>query len=339
MNDRPDDPVAAPLERFFAAFPAGPVGVESVELGKSRDRVLAADVTAAINSPPFSRALVEGYLINVADTGNAGDNTPVSLTVSGTIGPGKTFEGSLLSGTCREVSTGSFVPEGAYAVARYMDIVKSEKGIVIKRPYKRGDNIEVMGCEIKRGDLILKGGTRLSPKEIMVLAGQGIPSVEVAKRPRIAVFCSGDEVLPLSKSLAPGYVWDANSYALAAQIEEYGGVPQSCGIMKDDLVAFKMALKDGLSQADMAVISGGTAIGGREFIAELINSLGEPGVVINGVPMRSGKPLIMGIIAGKPIVCVAGYPPEAIRGFELFGRPTIKRLLGQSPHPPFSKEG
>ena len=331
MNDRPDDPVAAARERFFAAFPAGPVGVESVELGKARARVLAADVTAAIDSPPFSRALAEGFLVNVADTANAGDDTPVSLTVSGVIGPGKTFENQISSGTCMEVSTGSFIPEGTFAVARYMDVTRSGKGIMIKRGYNKGDNIEAIGCEIKKGEGILRAGTRLSPKEIMILAGQGILSAMVARAPGVAIFCSGNEVISPSEPLRPGYVWDANSYTLAAQIEEYGGLPLSCGIMKDDFSAFKEALKDGLSKADMVVISGGTAIGGREFIADLIHSFGGPGVVVNGVPMRSGKPLIMGVVENKPVVCVAGYPPESLRGFELFGKPVIERLLGQSP--------
>lgn len=328
MNDRPDDPVAAALERFLAAFPAGPVGVESVELGKACARVLAADVMAAIDSPPFSRALVEGFLVNVADTASAGDATPVSLAVSGAIGPGKTFENQIPSGTCMEVSTGSFIPEGAFAVARYMDVTRSGKGITIKRGYNQGDNIEAIGCEIKKGEVILRVGTRLSPKEIMILAGQGILSVRVARAPKAAIFCSGNEVVPPSELLRPGYIWDANSYTLSAQIEEYGGLPLFYGIMKDDFSAFQEALKDGLSKADMVVISGGTAIGGREFIADLIHSFGGPGVVVNGVPMRSGKPLIMGVIENKPVVCVAGYPPESLRGFELFGKPVIKRLLG-----------
>lgn len=328
MDNRQDDPVAVALERFFASFPSPSVYTETVGLSECRGRVLAYDISAAIDSPPFSRALVEGFLVNVPDIENAGDDTPVTLTISGTIEPSRTYEGPLQAGTCMEVSTGSFVPEGAYAVARYMDIVKSRGGITIKRPYNRGDNIENRGCEIKRGTLILKRWTRLSPKEIMVLAGQGILSVDVAKRPRVAIFSSGNEVIPPSEPLSPGYVWDANSYALSSQIEEYGGVPMFCGIMRDDLSAFRNALKGGLQQADMAVISGGTAVGGREFIVELINSLGNPGVVVNGVPMRSGKPLIMGVIGNKPIVCVAGYPPEALRGFELFGKPTIGRLLG-----------
>ncbi len=328
MNERKDDPVEAALKRFLAAFPSGPVGAETVGLLECRGRVLATDINAVINSPPFSRALVEGFLVNAADTEKASDSTPAALTIRGAIEPGKTFERHLPSGACMEVSTGGFIPEGAYAVARYMDTARSEGGITIKRRYDKGDNIEAMGCEIKKGEAILRSGIRLSSKEIMILAGQGILSVGVARRPRVAIFCSGNEVVPPSEPLKPGYVWDTNSYTLFAQIEEYGGIPLFCGIMKDDFSVFKEALRDGLAKADMAVISGGTAIGGREFIAELIHSFGGPGVVVNGVPMRSGKPLIMGVIANKPVVCVAGYPPESMRGFELFGKPAIERLLG-----------
>ncbi|MBI5192343.1 MAG: molybdopterin molybdotransferase MoeA [Nitrospirae bacterium] len=328
MNDKQDDPVAAAVERFFSAFPAGPIGTETIGLSVCRGRVLAGDVNAGINSPPFSRALVEGFLVNVKDTDGAGDNTPVTLSVSGMIEVGMMYDASISHGMCIEVSTGSFVPEGEYAVVRYMDISKSNNVITIKRPFKKGDFIETAGCEIKKGDLILKQGTRLSAREIMTLAGQGILSVNAVKRPAVAIFCSGNEVIPPSEPLKPGHVWDANSYTLSAQIEDYGGVPIFCGIMKDDFSTFKEALKNGLNHADMAVISGGTAIGGRDFIADLINSLGTPGVIVNGVPMRSGKPLIMGVIGNKPIVCVAGYPPESLRGFDLFGKPAIERLLG-----------
>lgn len=328
MNPPQDDPVVAALGKFFAAFPSGPVGIETVGLLECRGRVLATDIPASIDSPPFSRALVEGFLIHAADTENAGEGPPVTFTISGEIEPGMTYETPLSSGSCMEVSTGSFIPEGSYAVARYMDITRSGKGITIRRRYNTGENIEAMGCEIRKGEMILRQGIRLSPREIMILAGQGILSLKVAKRPEVAIFCSGNEVIPPSEPLKPGYVWDANSYSLSAQIEEYGGVPLFCGIMKDDFSAFKAALRSGLGRADMAVISGGTAVGGKEFIVELINSLGKPGVVVNGVPMRSGKPLIMGVIENKPVVCVAGYPPESLRGFELFGKPTLERLLG-----------
>jgi len=328
MNPRQDDPVGTALGRFLPSFNPGPVGIETVGLSRCRGRVLANDVPAVIDSPPFSRALVEGFLVRAEDTDGAGEDTPVNLTISGMIEPGMTWDTPLSSGSCLEVSTGSFIPEGPYAVVRYVDTVRSTKEITVRRGYRRGENIEARGCEIRRGEIILRRGIRVTPREIMILAGQGITCLEVSKRPQVAIFCSGNEVIPPSESLRPGCIYDANSYSLAAQVEEYGGVPLFAGIMKDDLSLFRTALREMLERVDMVVISGGTAVGGKEFIVELIDSLGRPGVVVNGVPMRSGKPLIMGVIENKPVVCVAGYPPEAIRGFELFGRPVIERLLG-----------
>jgi molybdopterin molybdotransferase len=146
--------------------------------------------------------------------------------------------------------------------------------------------------------------------------------------PKAAIFSSGDEVIPPTQSMKPGYIWDCNSYGLSALVKAHGGIPMFKGIMKDDFDQFKDHLKKALQDTDMIIISGGTAVGGRDFVADLINALGSPGVVVNGVPMRGGKPLIMGVVSQKPIVCVAGHPPEAIRGFHLFGKPALARLLG-----------
>ena len=328
MNNPQNDPVAEALKRFFDAFPAGPLGIEAVGLGECNGRIVANDIAASVDSPPFSRALLEGHLVNVSDISGAGGNSPVTLTVTGTIEPGRAYTDALPAMTCMELSTGSFVPEGDYAVVRHMDIVKTDNGIIVKKSYNRGDNIEPQGCDIKKGEVIIRLGTKVSPKEIMLLASQGMASVSVTRKPVVAIYCSGNEILRHSEPLKPGYVWDANSYTLASLVEECGGLPLVVDIMKDDMTTFQKTLRGGLTRSDMAVISGGTAAGGKEFIVELINSIDDPGVVVNGVPMRSGKPLIMGVVAEKPIVCVAGYPPEAMRGFELFGKPTINRLLG-----------
>lgn len=329
MNNPQNDPVAEALKRFFDAFPAGPLGIEEVGISECNRRIAAIDIKASIDSPPFSRALSEGYLVNVPDTSHAGENKPVTLTVTGMIEPGKAYTEGLPAMTCMELSTGGFVPEGDYAVVRHMDIVKTGNGIIVKKPVNRGDNIESKGCEQKKGEVIVRLGTKLSPKEIMLMASHGISSVTVTKKPVVAIFSTGNDILRHSEPPKPGYVWDANSYTLAALVEDCGGMPLVVDIMKDDITTFQKALRGGLTRVDMAVISGGTAAGGGEFIVELINSIDVPGVVVNGVPMRSGKPLIMGVLSEKPIVCVAGYPPEAMRGFELFGKPTIARLLGQ----------
>ncbi|MCC7202265.1 MAG: molybdopterin molybdotransferase MoeA [Nitrospirae bacterium] len=329
MNSQQNDAVAEALKRFFDAFPSGPLGIEEAALSECNRRIVAVDVKASTDSPPFSRALVEGYLVNVADTASAGENKPVTLAVTGTIEPGKAYAEGLASMTCMELSTGGLVPEGEYAVVRHMDIVKTGTGIIVKKAVARGENVESKAYEHKKGDVIIRPGTKLSPKEIMLLAGQGVSSVTVSKKPVVAIFSTGTDILRHSEPLKPGYVWDVNSYTLAALVEECGGMPMVVDIMRDDFTAFQKTLRGALTRADMAVISGGTAAGGREFIAELINSIDDPGVVVNGVPMKSGKPLIMGVLSEKPVVCVAGYPPEAIRGFELFGIPAISRLLGQ----------
>ncbi len=330
MSNQQNDPVAEALRKFFDAFPAGPLGIEEVGISECNRRIVAVDVKASTDSPPFSRALVEGCLVNVSDVAGAGENRPVTLTVTGTIEPGKAHTGGLPALTCVELSTGGFVPEGDYAVVRHMDIVRTGDGIIVKKPAARGDNVESQGCGQKKGDIVVRLGTKLSPKEIMLLAGQGVSSVTVSRRPVVAIFSSGNEIMRHSEPLKPGFVWDANSYTLAALVEDCGGIPFVVDIMKDDMTVFQKTLRGALTRVDMVVISGGTAAGGREFIAELINSIDDPGVVVNGVPVRSGKPLIMGVLSDKPVVCVAGYPPEAIRGFELFGRPAILRLLGQA---------
>ena len=128
--------------------------------------------------------------------------------------------------------------------------------------------------------------------------------------------------------MKPGYIWDCNSYGLSALVKAHGGLADFMGIMKDDFDSFKGHLQMVLQRADMVLISGGTAVGGRDFITDLINGLGSPGVIVNGVPMRGGKPLIMGVVNRKPVICVAGHPPEATRGFHLFAKPALAKLLG-----------
>src|SRR4030067_1497784 len=290
MNDQQNDAAAEALKRFFEAFPPGPLGIEEVGISECTRRKVAVDVKASTDLPPFSRALVEGYLINVQDIADADENKPVTLTVTGTIEPGKAYTEGLPAMTCMELTTGGFVPEGDYAVVRQMDVVKKENVIIVKKPVKGGDNIEPQGCEQKKGEVIVSLGTRLSPKEIMLLASQGVSSVPVSRKPIVAIFSTGNEILRHSEPLKTRYVWDANSYTLASLVEECGGLPLVVDIMKDDMTTFQKTLRGGLTRSDMAVISGGTAAGGKEVIVEVINSLDEPGGGGDGGFLKTGKP-------------------------------------------------
>ncbi len=323
------DPVQGALEKFLAAFPPGPLGSEEVSLETLPGRVLSDEIRAVIDSPPYSRSIIEGYLVNAPETENASDQNPVVLKITGQIIPGQSHIKAVKPETTIEVNTGSYVPPMVgLAVVRQMDAQRQSDQITIRKPVPEAANLEVQGCDIKKGTTLLKKGHQITPEDITLLAGQGILSVKATRMPKVAIFSSGDEVIPPTQPMKPGYIWDCNSYGLSALVKAHGGIPIFKGIMKDDFDQFKENLKKALQETHMIIISGGTAVGGRDFVADLINALGSPGVVVNGVPMRGGKPLIMGVVGQKPIVCVAGHPPEAIRGFHLFAKPTLSRLLG-----------
>lgn len=328
------DPLRAALDRFLAAFPEGPLDTERVALEEALDRVTADDIAATSDSPPYPRAIVEGYLLNPIDVSSASVSRPVTLTIAGAIRPGERAPERVAPNTVWEVFTGSPIPPGTWAVLKQWDAAKTDDRVTCTASVAANANIEAQGCDLKRGTVVVAKGTRLGPDEIALLAAQGLETVPVAARPTVGIFGSGNEVIPHTARLTPGAIWDCNTPALASFVQREGGTPKRYGVIRDDFDTFLRALKSALPHCGMIVIAGGTAVGGREFAKDLVAALGSPGVIVNGVPMRSGKPLIMGVIGRVPIVCVAGHPPEALRGFRLFGVPALARLLGQRSQPP-----
>jgi len=324
-----DDPGAMAAEAFLALAPKGPLGAEAVPLQSALNRVLAVDVGAAIDDPPYSRSIMEGYVVLTSDAASASAERPVMLEVAGEIPVGSGEAKGLQAGKALGVTTGSYVPEGDYSVVKGWDVTKNGNRIQLTRPLSKLENIEVRGGERKKGGILLKKGRRISAGDLFLLASQAILQVSVAKRPKVAIFSSGNEVIPPTEPFKIGFIWDCNGYGLSALVEEAGGIPVFKGIVKDDFDLFSKKIKEALQEADMIVISGGTAIGGKDFTVDLVNAAGAPGAVVKGVPMRSGKPIVLGVAGVKPIVCVAGHPPEAARGFTLFGKPAVSRLLGQ----------
>jgi len=329
-EERNEDPIRFALDSFLPLIPEGPQSAEEVSLLSARGRVLATDIPAPMDHPPYARSIIEGFVVFASDISKASKDAPVTLRVAGEIQLGASEAGGLVKGAAMAVTTGSFVPPGEVAVARRFDVERRGSEVVITRALQAGENIEAQGCDQKKGDRLVAKGTRISPANIYHLAAHGITKIAVAARPRLAIFSSGNEVIPASEPMRVGYIRDCNAWGLAAQVEEAGGIPVLKGIMRDNFDAFLAALKAALADSEMVVISGGTAVGGRDFIADLVSAVGRPGTVVNGVPMRSGKPIVLGVAGMRPIVCVAGHPPEAARGFSLFGRPTLARLLGET---------
>lgn len=321
-------PLLAAQEKFISAITLGATGTELIALEQALGRTLTQAVLAQEDSPAYHRAIVEGFIVHAAATQGASEESPISFKIIGNVHPGDSLCPSFQPGEAIEVTTGAIVANGPVAIVRMWEAKRDGDSFTISRPFPPRFFIEDQGCDIKKGTEIIATGTVLQPHHIGTLASLGIGSVEVGRQPQVTLIASGDEVVPYKAEFRPGLIRDCNTPMLAAAITAAGGTPQSAGILGDDFDAFVSVVQQVLEVADMVVISGGTAVGGRDFISDVIREVGE--LTVDGVPMKSGRPLIMGLASGKPIVCVAGHPPEALRGFRLFGEPAIAKLLGQS---------
>ncbi len=320
-------PLVTAQQTFAAAVPFRGGGEETCSLAEALGRVLSDDVVASTDLPPYHRVIVEGFVVHTADTAAASDEAPVSFTIVGVVKPGDESCPPLKNGQALEVATGVVAPDGPYSVVRMWEAKREGDHFTITRPFPPRFFIEDRGCDLKKGSVVVAAGTVIGAAELGTIAALGVSRLPMAKRPRVTVFACGDEVIPYDQALRPGLIRDSNSVMLGAAITAAGGEAHGAGILRDDFNAFVAAVRTALNKSDMLVISGGTAAGGGDFISNVVRAVGE--LLVDGVPMRSGRPLIMGIAEGKPIVCVAGHPPEALRGFRLFGVAALNRLLGR----------
>lgn len=321
------NPLVAAQQQFIDALPLRSLKTEPCPLEQALGRVLAKRVVAPIDMPPYHRVIVEGFLIHSEDAQAASDERPVSFRIVGEVMPGDRSCPSFGRGEAVRVATGSIAPDGPYSVVRMFEAHVQNDAFTVTRSFPPRFFIEERGCDLAKDEEAVPVGTLLDAAHIGTIASLGIDRVDVMAQPRVVIYASGDEVVPYTDLPAPGQIRDSNSVMLAAAVTAAGGVPEIAGIMRDDFESFVSSVNGAIGRADMVVISGGTAVGGRDFISDLIRSVGE--LIIDGVPMRSGRPLIMGKGGIKPIVCIAGHPPEALRGFRLFGVAAIDRLLGR----------
>lgn len=321
-------PLQEAQEKFIQAIEFRSQKGEQRTLVDALNCTLHTAITAPMDSPPYPRSIVEGYLVDSNATKGASEESPVSFDIIGSVNPGDAECPIPGPGQAVEVATGSLVPEAPYAIARMWEIEKEGNSVSVKRPFPPGFFIEEQGCDIKKGSEILPVGSVLNSKNIGEIASLGIDQVTVSAPPSVAIFASGDEVIPHTEPFKLGAIFDCNTPMLSAAVCEAGGIANPQGIKSDDFDAFVEDVRDALKTSDMILIAGGTAVGGRDFVSDLIREVGE--LIVDGVPMKSGRPLIMGIANNKPIVCVAGHPPEALRGFQLFGTAAINRLLGKN---------
>lgn len=321
-------PMVEAQQRFIDAVSSKTVAAETISLSEALGRTLFQDLVANEDSPSYNRAIVEGFIVNSAETQGAAEDNPISFQIVGTVAPGDESCPAFGEGQAIETQTGAVVPDGPVSIVRMWEAERDGDSFTISCPFPPRFFVEDKGCDLQQGSTIIAAGTVINAQHIGTLASLGLDQVEVCARPRVAIYASGNEVIPHTGEMRPGLIRDCNSPMLAAAVAAAGGEPVLKGIKSDDFGAFVADVMATGTSCDMVLISGGTAVNGRDFISDLVNSVGN--LVVDGVPMRSGRPLIMGVAGKTPMVCVAGHPPEALRGFNLFGAPALAKLLGQT---------
>lgn len=330
-------PVDTALKKFLSGidWPNFSLPVEYVGLRDIQSRVLADDLSCPVDMPPFVRAAMDGYAVKSRDTKNASNKSPVLLDVVGRITAGQEAQCKVESGKAVAIATGAKMPEGADAVVM-VEHTKLENGRVkIFNEIPRMKNVAMKGEDVKYGQVLLKKGTWLTSQDVGLIAAVGIDKVPVFKKPQVAVFATGSELAEPGSKLDGNCIFESNRYMISSMVRECGGEVIDMGICEDDQDLISSKLKEAL-QYDMVVVSGGTSVGEKDYVPDLINSFGKPGLLVHGVAMRPGSPTGLGIVNGKAVILSPGYPVSSFVAFYSFGRPFLFKML-KTEGPPIAK--
>ena len=308
------------------SFPLEPK-VEKVSLEEALGRVLAEDVSSPIDVPPFDRATVDGYAVRAEDTFMASESEPVRLKVVGEINAGDTPKIELGAGEAVYISTGAPLPKGADAVIQFEDVDREGDEVIIYKPAYPSLGVMKAGADIPKGKLLLRKGTRLGFKETALLSAVGMVEVSVFRKPKVAVISTGNEVVLPGEELKPGQIYDINGRAIADAVRELGGEAFFLGIARDDRGSLKELIEKGLECCDIVILSGGASGGIRDLTSSIIEELGE--VKIHGIAIQPGKPTVIGLIDGKPVFGLPGYPTSCLTNFTLLVAPLLRKLIGR----------
>ena len=307
-------------------------------------RVLASDVSAPHPLPEFPRSTVDGYAVRAADTFGASESLPAYLNLIGEIPMGAPADVSLAAGQCALIHTGGMLPDGADAVVmleytqtsqvlRDLGGLSHATEIEISRAVAVGENVIQIGEDVRTGQIVLPRGTSLREAEIGGLMALGIVRVDVVRKPRVGLISSGDEIVEPESAAGLGKVRDINAYTLSALITREGGEPLRYGIIPDDFSALQAAAQKALAECDAVVITAGSSASTRDMTADVIRTLGAPGVLVHGINTRPGKPTILGAADGKAVIGLPGNPVSALVNGFLFVQPVVEKLLGILPRP------
>jgi putative molybdopterin biosynthesis protein len=317
---------------FLDALRPAPLGTEEVGLDRLPGRVLARDIAAPVDAPPFDRATVDGFAVRAADLFEASAAEPVQLCLNPeTIACGTAPALPVAPGTATPIATGGPIPRGADAVVMIEHTEPEGDGIAVARAVAPGKHVAFAGSDIARGQTLLRKGTVIGAREVAMLAAVGLDRAAVWRRPRVAVLSTGDELVQPGQPLRPAGIYDSNGPVIAAALHENGCEAVHLGAVPDDAAALETAVRAAFAAHDALILSGGTSKGAGDLTVRVIAGLGAPGIVAHGVALKPGKPLCLAVCDGKPVAVLPGFPTSAMFTLHELVAPALRAMAGLPP--------
>lgn len=307
---------------------------KSIPLTKAFDRVLAEPVISPEDLPAQARSTMDGYAVRAADTFGASESMPSYLNITGEVLMGVAPIGEVEKGCCYKIPTGGLLPDGADSVVMLEHSVPVDDTMIeIIKGVGSGTNLIQKGEDIAKGKQALPGGHLLRPQDIGLLAGLGIAEVMVTRKVRVGILSTGDEIIAHTEVPKPGEIRNINTIALAGFVKRAGGEYCDYGIVSDQEEIFLPAIKKAVKENDIVLFSGGSSVGVRDLGEQVVEALGPPGILVHGVTLKPGKPVLIGLSGTTPIFGLPGHPVSALVCFDFFVRPAIHQLSGRTNEP------
>ena len=301
---------------------------ERVALVDANGRAAAADVQSTRDVPPFSRAGMDGFAVRAEDTFGASRYEPKTLRVIEKVYTGQVPTMTVEPATAVEIATGAPMPAGADAVVMVEETEKAGGDVRVLTPVYPRQNVGRQGADIVAGQTVITRGDVLNPSRIGALAALGAGDVDVFAKPTVAILSTGNEIADPGQELAPGQIYDINRFTLSTIIQEHGGVPVPFATAQDTLEALEAAI-DACAACDMFVFSGGSSVGERDLILDVIGRKGE--IVFHGIAVKPGKPTVFGTIKGKPMFGMPGYPTSCLSNAYMLLVPALRAMARLKP--------
>lgn len=302
---------------------------ESIPIESASGRILSGDIAAKRDVPHYRRAAMDGYAVQAKDTFDATSGSPAVLTLVGADPDSNIFASGIASFECMRVHTGSLMPDSADAVVMIEDTATISDMVEVYASSHPGKHVGEIGEDVRKGEVVLKKGRRLRGSDVSLLASMAYDCVSVVRRPVVAVIPTGEEIVPRGITPKAGEIIESNSLMVGIYADKWGGVCRYCDIVTDDGKLIADAIVANLdANVDMIVLCGGTSVGARDKVPDVVSKLGK--VLVHGIRLSPGKPTALGLIDDTPILCLPGYPVAGLVAMQFFLKPALMKLTGEA---------